>query len=134
MFNDVLSQAQSQGQGEDDGWNYMFESTGDLTLNTLLATQFALHAYKAEHGAYPAALSDLVPNYLSHLPEDPFSNHQPLIYRRTADKYLLYSIGPDAKDNGGTPLVQSRSEARSNALFGSDGEDATGDIVAGVNY
>jgi len=33
----------------------------------------ALEAFRAEHGFYPAALDDLVPEYLGELPSDPFA-------------------------------------------------------------
>ena len=43
----------------------------------------------------------------------------PLRYRRTAGAFLLYSLGPDRRDNGGTP--QRRPT----------GQEDPGDLVAG---
>jgi len=103
-----------------------------VALDRLLATDLALQAYKGEHGAYPPALSDLVPNELSHVPQDPFFDHQPLKYRRTGDKYLLYSIGQDAKDDGGMPIVNTDLKPPTYAV--GRGQDQKGDIVAGINY
>ena len=60
----------------------------------------ALSAYRANFGAYPDALEPLRPKYLARLPKDPFGDGD-LCYRREADGYLLYSIGPDGKDDGG---------------------------------
>ena len=45
-------------------------------------------------------MSDLVPNYVSDVPVDPFSG-RPLLFRATADAYTIYSVGPNQKDDGG---------------------------------
>ena len=42
----------------------------------------------------------LVPDYLAAVPIDPYSG-RPLVYRRTGDGYLLYSVGLDGVDDGG---------------------------------
>jgi hypothetical protein len=61
----------------------------------------ALAAYHHDHGAYPASLDELVPEYLEALPPDPFSQ-EPLVYRRgEADEYVLYTVGEDGIDDGG---------------------------------
>lgn len=69
----------------------------------LLICEVALQGHCAQHGDFPDHLTDLVPHYLSAVPEDPFSR-KPLIYHRKAAGYLLYSVGPDGKDDGGQPL------------------------------
>jgi hypothetical protein len=61
---------------------------------------FALAAYRADTGRYPAKLDDLAPKYLSAVRNDLFSG-QPLIYRRTEKGYLLYSVGVNGVDDGG---------------------------------
>lgn len=68
----------------------------------LLRGELALAEFRAAHGSYPASLTELAgvpPLSLT----DPFSG-QPLRYRRTGASYLLYSIGPDGKDDGGKPM------------------------------
>ena len=66
---------------------------------TLMA---ALEAYRLEQDRYPASLSELVKGrYISQIPTDPFTRNQPFIYRKAADKYLLYSVGFNQKDDGG---------------------------------
>jgi hypothetical protein len=62
---------------------------------------FALAAYHADHGRYPAKLEDLVPKYLSTVPDDRFSG-KPLIYKPADKGYLFYSVGVDGKDQGGS--------------------------------
>jgi hypothetical protein len=61
---------------------------------------FALAAYRAEHGEYPADLAALAPKYIPAVPEDIFSTG-PLHYRREGEGYVLYSIGPNGVDDGG---------------------------------
>lgn len=60
-----------------------------------------LAAYHAEHDAYPAALDDLAPKYVEKLPRDVFTGDE-LKYRRTDGGYVLYSVGPNRTDDGGT--------------------------------
>ena len=61
---------------------------------------FALAAYHADHGSYPAKLSDLMPKYVNALPKDIFTGSD-LHYRREGNGYLLYSVGVNGKDDGG---------------------------------
>ncbi len=58
-------------------------------------------AFTAENGRLPASWSDIVPKYLDAVPKDPY-NGQPLAY--SADQKLVYSVGPDRKDLGGSPV------------------------------
>jgi hypothetical protein len=84
----------------------------------LLRTQLALREYRVQTGAFPASLQQLVPAHLAQVPQDPFSE-QDLKYRRQGVSYLLYSVGPDLKDNGGTPISWAA------------GPTSPGDVVAG---
>jgi hypothetical protein len=58
----------------------------------------ALFEYKRTHGAFPETLATLGLCDLI----DPFAN-QPLHYRPEGEGFVLYSVGEDGKDNGGTP-------------------------------
>ena len=65
----------------------------------------ALERHYLVHGSYPNSLAALVPDYLKALPRDPWTG-EPMRYRRLdteGPKYVLYSVGPDAKDDGGQP-------------------------------
>ena len=111
----------------------LFKEAEDDTFNTLLMTMLALRAYKLDHsGTYPQTLGDLAPRYLSAVPLDPFATSAPLQYRAISGSkaYLLYSVGPDGIDNGGTPMVYKTypSAASGRRVLG-DGD--TGDIIAG---
>ena len=101
--------------------------------NALLLTALALQAYKAEHGAYPLSLTNLTLNYLKALPVDPFAVSGPLHYRRTADKYLLYSIGPDGKDDSGKPIDSGNTSSTKRYQIFPNNKPGNGDVVAGVN-
>ncbi len=60
---------------------------------------FALAAYRADRGAYPAKLADLTPKYIVKAPEDVFNDSE-LHYRLEGKGYLLYSVGVNGKDDG----------------------------------
>lgn len=86
-----------------------------------IALLVALHRYHADHGAYPASLDQLVPAYLAAVPADPYSGRA-FAYRTPAPgadphqrPFLLYSVGPDLRDDGGEGI-------RANAAF-SQGAD-----------
>ncbi len=80
----------------------------------------AMHRFKAERNVWPARLDALLPDFLSYMPIDPYSD-QPLVYRRNADgdDFVLYSIGENQQDDGGRA---SADDALTDA-------SPTGDIV-----
>src|SRR5262249_15916117 len=61
---------------------------------------FALAAYKHDHGKYPKRSADLAPKYLPEVPLDLFSG-KAIIYQPGDKGYLLYSVGPNGKDDSG---------------------------------
>ena len=75
---------------------------------------FALAAYKAEIGSYPAKLADLGPKYLVKVPTDVFSAAG-FHYRAVEGGYRLWSIGPNGRDDGG--------EGRDIEDYEGDGDD-----------
>ena len=107
------------------------------TQNALLLTTLALRAYRLAHGAYPPTLAALAPDYLHAVPADPFALSGPLRYKPLGTRYVLYSVGPDGKDDGGRAIFDRTKPAPTTAE-GSDRrryilQDSRGDIVAGVN-
>lgn len=56
--------------------------------------------YQAKHGRLPDKLGALVPDFAKALPPDPYTG-KALIYRRTADGFVLYALGENGKDDGG---------------------------------
>jgi len=74
------------------------DRTEQVHRNLYLA--FALAAYQRDHGRYPINLEALAPKYLPQVPQDIFTG-KPLIYRRSEHGYLLYSFGPNGRDDQG---------------------------------
>jgi len=86
---------------------------GILTRKSIFATQgqilklmIALRLDYLEDGKYPASIADVQPSSLVFM--DEFTG-DPLKYKVTSDGYLLYSVGPDGKDDGGAPLRNGRN-------------------------
>jgi hypothetical protein len=78
-----------------------------LAYNQTLANETriicALERYHLGHGEYPETLGELMPQLIEKLPHDIIGG-QPLHYHRTNDdKFLLYSIGWNEKDDDGSP-------------------------------
>jgi len=63
-------------------------------------TAVAVCRYRVEQGQWPGKLDDLVPDYLIVAPTDPFDG-KPLRFKSDDDKIVIYSVGPDAVDDGG---------------------------------
>jgi hypothetical protein len=62
----------------------------------------ALEQYRAKHRTYPAALEELTPIFLHTVPNDVI-DAAPMRYRRgEGSGFLLYSIGGNRKDDGGS--------------------------------
>jgi hypothetical protein len=61
----------------------------------------ALERYRLARGEYPETLEALAPQFIQKIPHDVIGG-QPLHYRRTAEqKFLLYSVGWNERDDGG---------------------------------
>lgn len=66
-----------------------------MTLRRLSECGLKLWTQRAQTGAFPTALDPTKPWCI-----DPFSE-KPLVYRREKDRFVLYSVGPNGKDDGG---------------------------------
>ena len=60
-----------------------------------------LKAYEQDHGSLPVTLDELVPRYLKQVPTDAFDG-KPIRY--SAERRILYSVGEDLRDDGGSEL------------------------------
>ncbi len=60
----------------------------------------ALKIYKAKYGTYSESLSKLAPDILEEIPNDTFTEKN-LIYKKAKNGFMLYSLGPNMKDDGG---------------------------------
>lgn len=90
-----------------------------LARMRLIYAAARLEAYKKKQGSYPARLETVLS---AREIGDPFSRG-PLLYRRTGTGYVLYSAGPNGKDDGGQPYVESRMRP-----------DVTGDLLLRPNF
>lgn len=64
-------------------------------------TILALLRHEKDKGSYPNDLQQLITaGYLKQPPDDVFSV-KPLVYRKTDDDFILYSVGPNLTDEGG---------------------------------
>ncbi len=70
----------------------------DLFLNAN-RTLLALKAYKTDHDKFPETLEHLTPDYLDKVPADTYDG-KPIRYSQ--EKSMLYSVGDDLKDSGGS--------------------------------
>ena len=65
-------------------------------------TSIALERCRLARGTFPETLAELVPDFIAAVPVDTFSK-QPLIYRRKdGGTFLLYGVGKNRTDDGGT--------------------------------
>ncbi len=80
---------------------------GLASIRTLDAA-LAVERYRLAHdGRVPAALSEMAPSLLPAVPVDPYSG-EPIKYRLTPERYVVYSVGPDGKDDGGADVEWPR--------------------------
>ena len=63
-------------------------------------TALAVERYRLAKGGLPRALSELVPDYLQAVPDDPCDG-KPLRYERLDGGFMVYSVGQDGLDDGG---------------------------------
>jgi len=75
------------------------------------AVAIALQRWRRAHGEWPDSLEDLVPELLDDVPIDVF-DHQPIRYRLDPQGPLVWAVGPDGVDDGGTVAVQHRTSER----------------------
>ncbi len=83
-----------------------------------MAFGIELEMHRRATGSYPDGLDDVKLTHLDEVPVDPFSG-KPFHYEKRPGGYLLYSVGPNGKDDGGEPRTP-----------GADGPD---DILWSVN-
>ena len=75
-------------------------------------TIIAILRYNGDTDRYPQNLNQLVTaGYLKQLPIDSYSD-KPLVYKKTDDNFILYSFGPDFKDDDGVSGKDSNGRAR----------------------
>jgi hypothetical protein len=90
---------------------YLRLATEADALHRLMRVAYAITLYRTKFNKDPANLDDLVPEFLTHVPLDPFDGKR--LRMKKADKGLIiYSVGANQVDDGGV-----------------DGNEDKGDIV-----
>lgn len=73
-----------------------------VATRRMAAVALALRLYELDHGRRPEWLPDLVPDYLTALPEDPFAaDKRTFGYKPDREQPVLYSVGNDGRDDDG---------------------------------
>lgn len=93
--------------------------TAQQAMLDLLQLELALRLYHLEYGRYPAKLNELAPAYLPVVPSDPFARHSSsYIYRLRGKDYILYSVGGNCRDDGGTNPPKPEYDMQGDILDG----------------
>ncbi|MBN2019509.1 MAG: hypothetical protein JW749_04720 [Sedimentisphaerales bacterium] len=74
-----------------------------------LLTIVAILRFKGDKNRFPDSLDELIAaGFLKSMPLDPYSDGS-LIYKETKDNFLLYSVGEDFRDDGGSAVISFTS-------------------------
>jgi len=90
-------------------WKCIEDAARADARHRLANLALAVTAYKLKNNKYPAKLDDLVPAHISAVPVDPFDG-KPLRMTVADGGPVLYSVGPDGKDDGGAELDKSEGK------------------------
>jgi len=83
-----------------------------------LITILAVLRYNQDKGHYPENLNKLIEtSYLKELPIDLYSD-KPLVYKKTDEGFMLYSLGPDFEDDGGKAFVIKKGRISQRPSYG----------------
>jgi hypothetical protein len=95
-------------------WKYEFAQTELAILEVALAVRL----YRLERGRYPVDLRAVERRWLPTVPLDQWD--QPVAYRLKDERPVVYSLGPDGKDNGGLAanVRHLGTMARGDLVFG----------------
>ena len=95
------------------GSRYLFEqlvkpNAEHVARCRVAATALAIERIRfRENGQVPDRLADLVPEFLSEIPDDPFDG-KPIRFMPLQKGYRVYSIGADEADNEGAEVTNRR--------------------------
>jgi len=93
--------------------------------NEMLKVVATLAAWRAEQGAYPASLEEMMPSLIDAVPIDPYSPARDVFrYEKRGEGFLLYSVYRNGIDDGGTDDTGAivRGERTSGAKASPTGE------------
>lgn len=102
--NDPWLERMVGGHRPEHAWKYEWPLTGLALLETALAVRM----HRLTRGAYPDRLAATDRRWLPAIPRDQWD--QSVVCRMRDGRPILYSLGPDGRDDGGQPIA---SESRS---------------------
>lgn len=94
----------------------------DEAGSNLVKLTNAISRYYKQNKKLPESLDDLKKPeaFIEEIPVDPFSDEgKPPVYKLTGDGFIIYSLGPDSRDDGGSA-----------EYFPLNGQISPGDIIA----
>ena len=98
-----------------EGVEERYVQIASMTDQTRLAC--ALERCRMSRGTFPAAIAELVPDYLPVMPVE-ILDGEPYRYRRTDDGgFVLYSIGTDMRDDGGVINPETSASKQSDWVW-----------------
>jgi hypothetical protein len=80
-------------------WTFKMDAGREARRRAICAL-LACEEYRLKHGGWPPSLSELVPEFLPQVPEDPF-DQKPIRYARSLQGIKVWSVDTDMKDDGG---------------------------------
>ncbi|MHC4739423.1 MAG: hypothetical protein ACYS9Y_11025 [Planctomycetota bacterium] len=76
-------------------------------------TIIAILRYKQDTADFPEDLEQLVTaGYLKEIPLDSFSDNKPLVYKKTEDSFVLYSVSLNYTDDGGRVVRDKKGRVK----------------------
>jgi hypothetical protein len=99
----------------------------DWTQRALVGVALGVRLYEIDHGQRPELLDELVPDYLPRVPVDLMAaDGRKIVYVRNDNNPLVYSVGMNARDEGGKYVQSTRATRRS-------GKPLPDDIIVYLN-
>lgn len=74
-----------------------------------------MELYRCEQGRYPRQLQELAGKYLPEVPPDRFRD-QPLVYQVSPEMVLVYSVGPNGRDDAARSSFDDPNEREADDL------------------
>ena len=81
----------------------------NVALLRAARTALAVERFRLANRKLPENLDSIAPSFLEVIPADPFDG-KPIRFKKLTKGYVVYSIGKDAKDNGGKEKGDSETD------------------------
>jgi hypothetical protein len=84
------------------------QEASNLARLRLARSAVAVERFRLDYGRLPRNLSELVPDYIDEVPEDPFDG-KPLRYKTLEAGHVVYSVGANTTDDDGAETEHERT-------------------------